>query len=87
VEDARDKQGRSEDGTPDVDRRKRRRRRDDPIVDAAGERWRDNLTIVVGPRTRRAGVQQGRDRGGQQEEALVEEGQPDRGLCRGAAAQ
>jgi hypothetical protein len=48
---ARDERGHGKDGTVDVNRRRRRRRRDDPIVDVAGERRRDNLTAVVGPRT------------------------------------
>jgi hypothetical protein len=33
----------------DVDRRRRWRRRDDPIVDLMGERRRNNLATVVGP--------------------------------------
>jgi hypothetical protein len=47
AEDARDEQGHGKDGTTDVDRRRRRGKRDDPIVDVAGERWRNNLTAVV----------------------------------------
>ncbi len=31
----------------DVDKRRHRRRRDDPIVDVAGERWRNNLIVDV----------------------------------------
>jgi hypothetical protein len=42
-------------GRARVHRRWRRRRRDDPIVDAVGERRRDNLTAVVGPRTHERG--------------------------------
>jgi hypothetical protein len=87
VEDARDKWGRGEDGAVDIDRRRRQRRRDDPIVDVARERWRNNLTAVVGPRTQQAGTRQGRDCGRQQEEVLAEEGRPDHGLCRGAEAR
>jgi hypothetical protein len=41
------KWGRGKDGTADVDRRKRRRRRDDPIIDIAGEQRRDNSTVDV----------------------------------------
>jgi hypothetical protein len=63
VEEARDERGRSKDGTVDVDRRRCRRRRDNPIVDVAGERRHDNLTAVVGPRMQGAGVWRGRDRG------------------------
>jgi hypothetical protein len=81
------KRGRGKDGTADIDRRRRQRRRDDPIVDTAGERRRDNLADIVGPRTQRAGVRRGRDRGRQQEEAPAEEGRPNRGLRRGAAAR
>jgi hypothetical protein len=50
---ARDKRGRSKDGTADVDRRRRWRRRDDPIVDVAGERQCDNSTIDVAQERRR----------------------------------
>jgi hypothetical protein len=46
---ARDDWGCSEDGTVDVNRRRHWRRRDDPIVDVAGELWRNNLTAVLGP--------------------------------------
>ena len=59
---ARDERGRGEDGTADVDRRRCWRRRDDPIVNVAGERRcddstigiagvrrRNNLTVVVSP--------------------------------------
>jgi hypothetical protein len=46
-----DEQGRGEDGTADVDRRRHQRRRDNPIVDFAGEWRRDNSTAVVGPCT------------------------------------
>ncbi len=44
----RNERGRDKDGTTDVDRRRHRQRRDDSIVDITGERWRDNLTAVVG---------------------------------------
>ncbi len=44
-----DERGRGKDGTADVNRMRRRQRRDNPIVDVAGERRRDNLTAVVGP--------------------------------------
>jgi hypothetical protein len=50
---AHDKQGCGKDRTADVNRRRHWRRRDDPIVDIAGERQRDNLTIdVTGERRR-----------------------------------
>jgi hypothetical protein len=71
---ARNERGCGKDGTADVDRRRRQRRRDDPIVDFAGEQRRDNLTAVVGPRTQRAGARRVRDRGRRQEEAPAEEG-------------
>jgi hypothetical protein len=87
AEDARDKRGHGKDGTTDVHRRWRRRRRGDPIVDVAGERRRNNLTDVVGPRTRQAEARQAQDRGRQQEEVPVEEGRPNRGRRGGEAAQ
>ncbi len=46
---ARNKRGRSKDRTADVDRRRRRQRRDNPIVDVTGEQRHDNLTAVVSP--------------------------------------
>jgi hypothetical protein len=51
AEDARDEWGRGKDGTADVDRRRRRRRMDNPIVDVMGERRCNNLTAVVSPCT------------------------------------
>jgi hypothetical protein len=87
VEDACDKQGRGKDRTVDVNRRRCRQRRDDPIVDVMGERRRNNLTAIVGPHTRQAGARRGRDRGRRQEEAPAEEGQPDHGRRGGAAVQ
>jgi hypothetical protein len=48
---ARNERGRGKDVTVDVNRRRCRRRRDDPILDIAGERRRNNLTIdIVGER-------------------------------------
>jgi hypothetical protein len=63
VEDARDKQGHGEDGNADVDRRRSRQRRDNLILDVAGEQRRDNLTAIVGPHMQQAGARQGWDRG------------------------
>jgi hypothetical protein len=51
-----DERGRGKDGTADVNRRRRRWRRDNRIVDFAGERRRNNLTAIIGPRTQRAGA-------------------------------
>jgi hypothetical protein len=52
----RDERGRGKDGTADVDRRRHQLRRDDPIMDFAGEQRHNNLTALVSPRTRRAGA-------------------------------
>jgi hypothetical protein len=41
--------GRTHAGTADVNRRRRRWRRDNPIADIAGEQRRDNSTATVGP--------------------------------------
>jgi hypothetical protein len=41
--------GRTQAGTTDVDRRRHRWRRDNPIADILGEQQRDNLTADVGP--------------------------------------
>jgi hypothetical protein len=45
---ARNKQGCGKDGTVVIDRRRRWWRRDNPIVNVAGELWRNNSTAVVG---------------------------------------
>ncbi len=47
----RNEQGRGKDGTGDVNRRRHRQRRDNPIVDFPGEQRCNNLTAVVGPCT------------------------------------
>jgi hypothetical protein len=86
TEDARDEQGHGKDGTTDVHRRWRGRRRDNPIVDVARERWCDNLTAVAGPCTQQARAWLKWDRRHQQEEAPAEKGQPDHGRCGGEAA-
>jgi hypothetical protein len=41
--------GRMHTGTADINRKRRRWRRDNPIADVAGERWRNNSTAAVGP--------------------------------------
>jgi hypothetical protein len=46
---ARKERGCGKDGTGDVNRRRRRRWRDDPIVDVAGEQQRNNMIAVVSP--------------------------------------
>jgi hypothetical protein len=133
---AHDKRGHSKDGTVDVDRRRRRWRRDNLIVDVVGELWCNNSTAIIGPLlgagrmaslsppTGSSGAffavlpaatilqantvednedncacaedtrdewgrreDASRDRRRQQEEAPVEEGQPDCGHRGGAAAR